>query len=967
MEELTRRGFVIGTDTHLRVQKLLNAVSVEYQPGDLKYLLCPLFASDAKGLFYEIFERHFERLEFQPRKKPGFFKKPPPDTPKPESEPVIRISKLPYFILGGMLLILIALAPFWLRDEETKTTTSSTTIPAITTTILPDITTSILPETTTTIPPEIPKESYWNWKNFRRIGTWGILIVFLLSELYFYSRRRAVLQKQGVKRPPFVWTIQTPESSLMKTPEFYDAARGLRRRLRSEGTRPDMKKTVVNSLKAGYPVIQYKTVTRPPEYLFLIDLTSYRDHYAHFIAHMADALDDEDVFVTRFFYRKNPRLCFREPGGEQFYLADLRWKYRDCRLILAGDGDGLTHPFDAELAGWIRLFDAWEERAILSTVRPKDWGWLEPTLAEKFVVVPATLAGLAELPDIFEELSKKTLRTWKIADAGNREIPGDKVHDIDALRDYLGIGGFQWLCACAVYPELQWDLTLYLGGLVQNKNPLKPVIPAKAGIHFSPMDKSMGSETVDSCFRRNDRRREIVTEENILRLLRLPYFREGEMPNDLRWKLMREMGEPRLEAVREGIAALFEKNPPPRESFAYSAFRLNLALQDFVFSPKQMGNRRNLRRTMEQVSDSHIAQDYTLLRFAESVPKSGLNLILPERVRKIFYKNGAFVFGLKTRARFGLALCAALLVFMVSTYYMPAEKPADIAKQEITTTIDEVARVSTTTVADLGTQTETSVTTTTADTPAPSITNSLNMTFIYIPPGEFMMGSPKDEPERDDDETQHRVTLTKGFYMQTTEVTQGQWKAVMGGWFYKNNPSYFKDCGDDCPVESVSWNDVQDFIKKLNQKEGKNYRLPTEAEWEYACRAGTTTAYFWGDKADCSKANYGDLSNGCKGKNPGKTMKVSSFPPNAWGLYDMHGNVFEWCQDWYGDYPTDSVTDPDGPDNGSDRVLRGGDWFFSSADCRSASRNRLTLAEIKLALGPLLGFRLAAFPKSDQQ
>jgi formylglycine-generating enzyme required for sulfatase activity len=231
-----------------------------------------------------------------------------------------------------------------------------------------------------------------------------------------------------------------------------------------------------------------------------------------------------------------------------------------------------------------------------------------------------------------------------------------------------------------------------------------------------------------------------------------------------------------------------------------------------------------------------------------------------------------------------------------------------------------------------------------------SFTNSIGMTFVYIPPGEFMMGSPENEPERYDDEKQHKVKLTKGFYMQTTEVTQGQWKAVTG-----NNPSYFKNCGDNCPVENVSWNDAQEFMKKLSQKEKKEYRLPTETEWEYAARAGTTTAYFWGDRADCSKANYGNgYSDECKGKNPGETMKVGSFTPNAYGLYDMHGNVWEWCQDWYGDYASGSVTDPIGPSSGSNRVKRGGSWYDFAQYCRSADRSRVSPG----MRGSNLGFRL---------
>jgi len=218
---------------------------------------------------------------------------------------------------------------------------------------------------------------------------------------------------------------------------------------------------------------------------------------------------------------------------------------------------------------------------------------------------------------------------------------------------------------------------------------------------------------------------------------------------------------------------------------------------------------------------------------------------------------------------------------------------------------------------------------------APRITNSIGQTFVLIPAGTFMMGSPKDEPKRYDDERRHRVTITKAFYMQTTEVTQKQWETVMG-----NNPSRFK--GDNLPVEKVSWRDVQEFIEKLNRKEKTNkYRLPTESEWEYACRAGTTTPFYAGRCISTDQANYNGNypMPGCsKGKFRGKTVNVGSFSPNAWGLYDMHGNVYEWCADWYGKYPRGPVTDPTGPTKGAGRVNRGGSWYYGAGSARSAIR-----------------------------
>jgi formylglycine-generating enzyme required for sulfatase activity len=223
--------------------------------------------------------------------------------------------------------------------------------------------------------------------------------------------------------------------------------------------------------------------------------------------------------------------------------------------------------------------------------------------------------------------------------------------------------------------------------------------------------------------------------------------------------------------------------------------------------------------------------------------------------------------------------------------------------------------------------------------PPKHFTNSIGMKFVWIPPGSFMMGSPKEEKKRQDNETQHKVTLSKGFYMGVYTVTQEQWQAVMG-----DNPSNFNG-EKSLPVEKVSWDDCQEFIKKLREKDKdkKAYRLPTEAEWEYACRAGTKTPFHFGETISTDQANYNGnyiYGDGKKGMYREKTTPVGSFPANVWGFYDMHGNVWQWCEDWYADYPQKDVVDPQGPEKGQSRVLRGGSWRFPPESCRSALRDR---------------------------
>ena len=210
--------------------------------------------------------------------------------------------------------------------------------------------------------------------------------------------------------------------------------------------------------------------------------------------------------------------------------------------------------------------------------------------------------------------------------------------------------------------------------------------------------------------------------------------------------------------------------------------------------------------------------------------------------------------------------------------------------------------------------------------------------FRWIPPGSFLMGSPageKPEPERYGDETPHEVELSRGFWLGDTACTQALWKAVSG-----KEPGRFK--GGDRPVENVSWDDCRDFLARANASDvGLGLRLPTEAEWEYACRARKTTPFWFGETISPDQVNYDGnypYAGGPKGLYREKTVPVGSLPPNDWGLYEMHGNVWEWCRDWYGPYPSGRVVDPAGPSEGSGRVLRGGSWFFLARHCRSASR-----------------------------
>ena len=254
------------------------------------------------------------------------------------------------------------------------------------------------------------------------------------------------------------------------------------------------------------------------------------------------------------------------------------------------------------------------------------------------------------------------------------------------------------------------------------------------------------------------------------------------------------------------------------------------------------------------------------------------------------------------------------------------------------------------------------------------------MEMVLIPAGKFLMGSPLTEELRVEDEPQHEVTITKPFYMGKYHVTVGQFRKFVAatmylteaekdgkGWVWNGTKgeerlgASWKNSGfnqaDDHPVVLISWNDAREFVKWVGGQTGKAVRLPTEAEWEYACRAGSKTEYCNGKGVEALKkvgwCSYDETLGGAGG-----TKHVGIFQPNAWGLYDMHGNAWQWCQDWYGGYSKESVVDPSGAANGVGHVLRGGSWFLSPARCRSASRVKLGLG----GRGDDLGFRLVLVP-----
>ncbi|NIM18236.1 MAG: hypothetical protein GTO45_40055, partial [Candidatus Aminicenantes bacterium] len=653
MAYLRRQGFIIGVDHHLRLQALLNKLGPDCRPADLKYVLCPVFAANEKqqNQFYRAFDSYFKPME-----TPGLKKIIPVDEPDSKDveltgEP-ISTPRWKYVLLGVLLLVLAALLIYRFRSgQEIITQTGITPKPISSTTGLDEGQKTVKETRTGDREPGKTggldkfqyKPGFFELYGYiiHGVGALAPLIILILLEFYKYNRRRLILLKQRGKKPPFVWPVkvETPETGLVKNEQFYQAARLLRRRLKSDVMRLDVAKTLSRTIeKAGFPQLEYKALTRPPEYLILIDLPAYRDHHAHLFDTMVKALETEGLFVTRFFYENDPRVCFKEPHQQRVYLSDLKARYSDRRLIVFGDGEEWLDPVSGRLDKWTGLFNTWKERAVLTPVPAQEWGLKEVVLAKEFIVLPASLEGLEALVDHFSTRTGYDPRAWKPEGPRERILFPEVYHDTGELRNYLGEQLFQWLCACAVYPELHWDLTLYLGSL--------PCMPE-----------------------------DLIREENLLRLIRLPWFRTGSMPDELRWALISELDIEKSKVIRTAVIELLEKNPAPRESFAFDSYRLNLVVQRWMLSRKERRKRRQVLKSLRTIDDKRIMQDYTLLRFLESAPKSPLHFVLPKRFRKLFYRKGVPFFGLRIGIRAALAIIIAAAVFL---FLKPVDIPFEV-------------------------------------------------------------------------------------------------------------------------------------------------------------------------------------------------------------------------------------------------------------------------------------------------
>jgi len=759
----------------------------------------------------------------------------------------------------------------------------------------------------------------------------------------------------------------------------------------------DIEKTICQTIHEGgvaKPV--YTADRRHIEYLMLIDRHNPRDHKAQLHNNLYETLKANNIFVERFYFDNSPLLCRNEhyPGGID--LSEILSLHEHAALMVFTYGLQYIDTLHLRMFEWADIFKHWQHRYFYSSVPPVLWGERERLLQEVFpFVLPLSVEGMQVMAADLSHAANTdsdSLRYWQES-ADYSLVP---IKTGGKKLDYIGLFFDdqlrRWIAACAIYPELDWNLTLALGKMFSTDISVLP------------------------------------SYKNISKLLRLNWFTKGTIPDafrlalQLRWLTLQERAR-----VYQFLYDQLSQNLPLKGEPDYEQCTLQLAVYELLAqTDKKLFEKKakQLANTLEQATDLpdmvsiHLINEHEYSPVFFEIPDDVLRLMdidpslircraIPknifisyaykdvERVRPIaneLEKMGWGVFwdhkippGIKWPGYLKEKLDKSHCVLVVwsrdsiNSNWVHAE--VDEAQKRnilIPVLLDAVeppfgfSHIHTADLSDWNN-----------DIAHPQFKQCIEAinskipprNFVRIPTGEFAMGSPEGEVDRSSNETQHQVKVSE-FYLSKYAVTLAEFKQfidesgyqtdaekennseIWNGEEWENKEGVNWRHGvsgneraseeENHPVLHVSWNDAVAYCKWMSNKTGKSFRLPTEAEWEYACRAGTTTPFNTGENLTTAQANYNGnypYNNNQKGKYRENTVPVDSFEPNAWGLYNMHGNVWEWCRDWYeGKYYEEckenaTVENPAGPETGSYRVLRGGGWRSNAWYCRSADRS----------------------------
>ncbi len=705
----------MGADTHLQVKRLLLKLEGEsVEEGRLRQLLSPIFAKSEEEqlLFKRAFQRYFQQFDRQSKREEAIAE----EQRLKDAEIIMDAKSSSWkYLVAIILAFLIGGGIFWkvyLQDEvkaidEKLDSTDSLTIDKdaildTTETVVVNPPTEEVEESEATeeinltelegesIPlttkGELLEEDISHleagiWHLYGLYLKWGgiflALFAFVLYEFFRWRRRKLILVKEELKKQPHHFhhiRLSHPDLKLFQSEEFYETAKAFRRRVASNNTRLDVEKSVETTIdEGGYPTFAYNSGTRAPEYLVLIDQPHIKSHQTRLFEQWVKELQQQDIFIERFFYRSDPRVCWKNAFEDDVYLEELANRYPKHRLLIFGDAEALVNPQNDELREWVNLFETWQQKAILSPKPTQWWTYPEITLSEQFILLPAQPYALARLIGIFEGDDDGNLGQWldleelevppsfdaeptpnlpssrhKLSLEGNKNSPLGRGWGWvkTELQSYLSPQTYQWLCACAVYPELHWDFTLQLGKALQLIHDYKA----------NPIN-------------------------DLLKLSRLPWFQTGRMPDELRMALIRDLDKETEEVVKQEIVALMEREQtavPVVKPLAnvFAAYEMLLVVKKWenIFSSARKpppspseSSEQALQRGNTNLSES--SEEYSILEYVDPATKVVLGFQLPDFLQKVFYKSGMPMLGTKEGFRWTLA--GVILLLSMFLIYPP--------------------------------------------------------------------------------------------------------------------------------------------------------------------------------------------------------------------------------------------------------------------------------------------------------
>ncbi|MDX2249853.1 MAG: WG repeat-containing protein [Bacteroidia bacterium] len=463
------------------------------------------------------------------------------------------------------------------------------------------------------------------------------LALLLLFGLFFYelyrrNRRSLSLSREKSTEGPYSWPLVFPhEAELFTNEAIYRAATHLRQRQDSELMVLDMPQTIHATLNSGgFPSFRYSPGTRPSEYLVLIERSNYKDHQARFFWHLTEKLQSQDIYIDTYYYQSDFRMFWKEMDEKPLYLRELQVRHPGHRVIIFGDGEHLLDAVNGDLHQDAFEFLDWKDRAVLTPLAPADWGLQEIRLSAHFRVLPSTTQALAQLLTEFAADVPQRLGEW-------RRIVYSSTPDFETsitvseLEVYLGNDLFLWLSACAVYPELQWDLTLHLGKTLE-----------KSGTVSEPL----------------------LSEQNLLKLIRIPWFRKGFMPDEIRMELIERLPDNVEFIAREEIIKVLDFNPPPKGTFAAEEYHKNLTIQRWKMNPGNLRERVKVEDQMEEMVEREEIEDVTILRELRTTNHSMMaSMPVPDSWKKVLYREGMPLLGMRAWVRFAFVI--PLVIFLL--------------------------------------------------------------------------------------------------------------------------------------------------------------------------------------------------------------------------------------------------------------------------------------------------------------